>query len=130
LEALASLADRPGKIAAAMDASRKEVFLGLYEKSDNALQMQGEELLTQQDFLATLGTERPAVIITGDAALAELASSSHSSVVVVTPPGSEVIARIGARKLLAGDTVSVEALDANYLRRSDAEIFFKGNRRA
>jgi hypothetical protein len=27
------------------------------------------------------------------------------------------------RKLMAGQTVSVEALDANYLRRSDAEIF-------
>ena len=52
----------------------------------------------------------------------------NSAVVVVTPPGSEVIARIGAVKLLAGETVSVEALDANYLRRSDAEIFFKGNR--
>jgi hypothetical protein len=38
------------------------------------------------------------------------------------------MARIGAVKLLAGETVSVEALDANYLRRSDAEIFFKGNR--
>jgi tRNA threonylcarbamoyladenosine biosynthesis protein TsaB len=132
LEALASLADRDGKIAAAMDAGRKEVFLGLYERSAensyHAMLIQREELLTQQDFLATLGTERPAVIITSDAALAELASASHSAVVVVTPPGSEAIARIGAGKLLAGDTVSVEALDANYLRRSDAEIFFKGNR--
>jgi tRNA threonylcarbamoyladenosine biosynthesis protein TsaB len=132
LEALASLADRDGKVAAAMDAGRKEVFLGLYERraenSDHALLMQREELLTQQIFLATLGTERPAVIIISDAALAELASASHSAVVVVTPPGSEIIARIGAQKLLAGETVSVEALDANYLRRSDAEIFFKGNR--
>jgi tRNA threonylcarbamoyladenosine biosynthesis protein TsaB len=132
LEALASLADRAGKIAAVMDAGRKEVFLGLYEKrgenSDHALLMQREELLTQQDFLATLATERPAAIITSDAAIAELAASSHSAVVVVTPPGSEGIARIGAGKLLAGETVSVEALDANYLRRSDAEIFFKGKR--
>jgi tRNA threonylcarbamoyladenosine biosynthesis protein TsaB len=136
LEALASLADCEGKIAAAIDAGRKEVFLGVYqknrdssaEKSDDALIHQREQLLTQQDFLATLATERPAVIITSDPALAELASSSHSAVVVVTPPGSEVIARIGAAKLLAGETVSVEALDANYLRRSDAEIFFKGNR--
>jgi tRNA threonylcarbamoyladenosine biosynthesis protein TsaB len=136
LEALASLADRDGKIAAAMDAGRKEVFLGLYERAaknpaqnpDHTLLVQREELLTQQDFLATLSTERPAVIITSDAALAELAAASHSSVVVVTPPGSEVIARIGAAKLLDGETVSVEALDANYLRRSDAEIFFKGNR--
>lgn len=131
LEALASLADGAGKIAAAMDAGRKEVFLGLYERraenSDHALLKQREELLTQQDFLSTLATEHPAVIITSNAALAELASTSHSAV-VVTPPGSEVIARIGARKLLNGETVSAEALDANYLRRSDAEIFFKGNR--
>jgi tRNA threonylcarbamoyladenosine biosynthesis protein TsaB len=144
LEALASLADRDGKIAAAMDAGRKEVFLGVYQKdgdvsaeksapqrspqSDHALIKQREELLTQQDFLATAATERPAVIITSDPALAELASSSHFPVVAVTAPGSEVVARIGAGKLLAGETVSVEALDANYLRRSDAEIFFKGNR--
>jgi tRNA threonylcarbamoyladenosine biosynthesis protein TsaB len=128
LEALASLADRDGKIAAAMDAGREEVFLGLYEKSAGELSRQREELLTQQDFLATLSTGRPAVIITGDSALAELAAASHSAVVVVTSPGSEVVARIGARKLLAGETVSVEALDANYLRRSDAEIFFKGTR--
>jgi tRNA threonylcarbamoyladenosine biosynthesis protein TsaB len=128
LEALASLADRTGTIASAIDAGRKEIFLGLYKKSNGALIKQREELLTQQDFLATLGTDRPAVIITSDPALAELVSSSHSAVLVVTPPGSEVMARIGAVKLLAGETVSVEALDANYLRRSDAEIFFKGNR--
>jgi tRNA threonylcarbamoyladenosine biosynthesis protein TsaB len=144
LEALASLADGAGKIAAAIDAGRKEVFLGLYQKapaapaessqtqsgtdSDHTLTKQREDLLTQQDFLATLSTERPAVIITSDAGIAELAAASHSAVVVVTSPGSETIARIGAGKLLAGETVSVEALDANYLRRSDAEIFFKGNR--
>ena len=144
LEALASLAEGEGKIAPAIDAGRKEVFLGLYQKNEDAsaeksapqrstqsahaLIKQREELLTQQDFLATLATERPAAIITSDAALAELASNSHSAVLVVTAPGSDVIARIGAGKLLAGETVSVEALDANYLRRSDAEIFFKGKR--
>jgi tRNA threonylcarbamoyladenosine biosynthesis protein TsaB len=128
LEALASLADRTGVIAAAMDAGRKEIFLGVYEKSDQGLLKQREELLTQQDFLATLGSEGPVWLITSDAAIAELASASHSAVLVVTRPGSEVIARIGAGKLLTGETVSVEALDANYLRRSDAEIFFKGNR--
>ena len=119
LEALASLAGREGKIAAAMDAGRKEVFLGVYQKnrdssaetgpqrstqSDHALIKQREELLTQQNFLATLGTERPAIIVTSDAAIAELAAASQSAVAVVTPPSSEVIARIGAGKLLAGET--------------------------
>jgi tRNA threonylcarbamoyladenosine biosynthesis protein TsaB len=140
LEALASLADRDGKIAAGIDAGRKEVFLGLYEKqpansaqqsaenSNHAMLMQREELLTQQNFFAALVAEHPACLITSDAALAELAAGSNSHVVVAASPGSETIARLAARKLLAGETVSVEALDANYLRRSDAEIFFKGNR--
>src|SRR5438270_8440688 len=35
LEALASLVDRDGKIAAAMDAGRKEIFLGIYQKHAN-----------------------------------------------------------------------------------------------
>ena len=40
----------------------------------------------------------------------------------------EAIARIGLQKLLAGETVSAKALDANYIRRSDAEIFAKQRR--
>ena len=42
---------------------------------------------------------------------------------IVQRPSSADIARLGLHKLLAGETVSVEALDANYIRRSDAEIF-------
>jgi tRNA threonylcarbamoyladenosine biosynthesis protein TsaB len=130
LEALASLSDREGegKIAAALDASRKEIFLGIYQKSDYVLLQKSEELLGQQDFLATVAAESPTVIVTSDAPIAAVASASRCPVQVVARPGSDVIARIGANKLLSGETVSVEALDANYLRRSDAELFFKGRR--
>jgi tRNA threonylcarbamoyladenosine biosynthesis protein TsaB len=133
LEALASLVDGAGKnrfvkIASALDAGRKEIFLGLYEKSDHALIRQREELLSEQNFLATLTTEAPSVIVTSDATVAELCSPLHFSVNLITRPGSEVIARIGASKLLAGEIVSVDDLDANYLRRSDAELFFEGRR--
>jgi hypothetical protein len=34
---------------------------------------------------------------------------------------SEVAAQIGCKKLLAGDLVDVLALDANYIRKSEAE---------
>src|SRR5215469_3523766 len=34
LEAMAALADGTGKVAAALDAGRKEVFFGVYEKGD------------------------------------------------------------------------------------------------
>lgn len=132
LEALASLPDGTGKIAAALDASRKEVFLGVYERTDGrnnpALRKLREELLSQSDFLTAIAKEAPALLITSDAAIAELASASHSAVKQLPRPGSETIAQLGAVKLLAGENVSVEALDANYLRRSDAEIFFKGTR--
>ena len=136
LEALASLSDHRGRIAAAIDAGRKEVFLGIFEKSpekpaqesDHALLKLREELLGRQDFLAALAAEGPMWVITADAAIAELAFTSDSAVQVVTRPTSQDVARLGANKLLAGETVSVEELDANYLRRSDAELFFKGSR--
>jgi tRNA threonylcarbamoyladenosine biosynthesis protein TsaB len=128
LEALAALSDRQGTIAAALDAGRKEVFLGIYEKSDHALLKQREELLSQAGFIAAMAADGPAWVITSDAPIAEFAVASQCAVNLVTRPGSELIATIGAGKLLAGETVSVEALDANYLRRSDAEIFFKGTR--
>jgi tRNA threonylcarbamoyladenosine biosynthesis protein TsaB len=150
LEGLASLSEHSGKIAAAMDAGRKEIFLGVFEKFTEekfveaksaktseghsstefkqTLIKQREELVTQQDFLAALASDDPVWLVTADAAIAELAAYSDSAVTVVARPGSEVIARLGVVKLLAGETISVEALDANYLRRSDAEIFFKGNR--
>ncbi len=128
LEALAALSDRQGAIAAALDAGRKEVFLGIYEKSDHALLKQREELLSHAGFVAALAADGPAWVITSDAPIAELAAASQCAVNLVTRPGSELIARIGADKLLGGETVSVEELDANYLRRSDAEIFFKGTR--
>jgi tRNA threonylcarbamoyladenosine biosynthesis protein TsaB len=132
LEAMAILCESRGKVAAAMDAGRKEVFLGVFEKypekSDYAMAKQREEILSQQDFLAALEAEEPVWAVTSDPALAEIAAIAGSAVQVVVRPTSEDVARIGACKLLAGETVSVDALDANYLRRSDAEIFFKGNR--
>ena len=43
--------------------------------------------------------------------------------VQVAAPGVAGIARLGARKLLAGETTAAAMLDADYIRRSDAELF-------
>ena len=132
LEAFAAMADGAGRIVAALDAGRKEVFLGVYERSDghsnHALLKLREELMSQADFPSSIAKAVPALLVTNDAAIAELASASNVRTSLVQRPGSEMVAQIGSRKLLIGETVSVEALDANYLRRSDAEIFFKGTR--
>jgi tRNA A37 threonylcarbamoyladenosine modification protein TsaB len=67
------------------------------------------------------------MVVTCDESIALLLSAqsgvkAKTEVKLVPRPDSAVIARLGLRKLLAGDTVTAEALDANYLRRSDAEI--------
>lgn len=128
LEALASLSSQGGRVAAAFDAGRSEVFFGLYQVSSPGLVRIEERLLPQAEFFERLNDEDLGAAVTSDAALAELASRAHVEIVpkVVDRPGSETIARLGLAKLLAGETVSPETLDANYLRRSDAELFFKG----
>jgi hypothetical protein len=41
----------------------------------------------------------------------------------VEHPGSGTIARLGIQKILRGEMTAAEALDANYIRRSEAELF-------
>jgi hypothetical protein len=40
----------------------------------------------------------------------------------IDPPKADAIARIGYEKIRAGEVVSPEILDANYIRRTDAEL--------
>src|SRR5581483_4011844 len=42
---------------------------------------------------------------------------------LIPAPRADTIARLGLAKILSADTVQPEALDANYIRRSDAELF-------
>jgi tRNA threonylcarbamoyladenosine biosynthesis protein TsaB len=128
LEALAISSGGQGRIAAALDAGRAEVFWGAYQVSAETAVTISEELLSREEFLQHLRNSRLDRVVTGDAVLADLTSSSPANALIqpVPRPESQVIARIGLHKLLAGETVSVEALDANYIRRSDAELFSKG----
>jgi tRNA threonylcarbamoyladenosine biosynthesis protein TsaB len=128
LEALATLSPESGSVAVALDAGRNEVFWGLYQLSGGTATRVAEELLAQPEFVRQLrdGSVRP--VIATDVSLGELAAAvgANARLRLVERQGSELIAKVGLRKLLAGETVSVDALDANYIRRSDAEIFFRG----
>ena len=139
LEALALSSGEQGRIVTALDAGRNEVYYGLYGVSSgrSSLGQAGEGLhatmleellLSRAAFVEKLTNSQSSLLVTSDHAIAQIASSSGVAVREVARPGSEAAARIGLEKLLAGDTVSVEGLDANYIRRSDAEIFFKAQR--
>jgi tRNA threonylcarbamoyladenosine biosynthesis protein TsaB len=127
LEALASLSPQNGQVIAALDAGRSEVFFGVYELQKGAAAVIAEQLLTDHEFLEEVRRSDRAVI-TSDESVAHKLADARIEVNFTQRPDSTLVAKIGARKLAAGDTTSVEALDANYLRRSDAELFFKGNR--
>lgn len=118
LEALARASSTRGTALAALDAGRGEVYAGEYELS-TAITMRRESLLSREEFLA----HASAPVVTSDQAIADAALAAGLQVEQVPYPGSAAIARIGWEKLQNGDTVSPEALEANYIRRSDAEIF-------
>jgi len=111
LEAIASA--RRGPVIAAMDAGRKDIYVRQEDGS--------ESLLTHQEFLAVAHAQP---ILTPDKSIADLARSAGLKVEEVPRPRSDAIARRGWEKIQSGQTVSPEALDANYLRRSD-QIFAK-----
>jgi tRNA threonylcarbamoyladenosine biosynthesis protein TsaB len=124
LEALAIASGVRGQVFAALDAQRGEVFLGLYDVRPEMVQadpVQPELLLTREAFLKSLpaGT----TLITPDAGIAAMGMPAGTTVRQIPRPGADAIAHIGIRKILLGQTVSADALDANYVRSSDAEIF-------
>jgi tRNA threonylcarbamoyladenosine biosynthesis protein TsaB len=123
LEALASKGQR-GRVVSALDAGRSEVFLGEYEVGSKGTQLIRERLLTRDEWLASASEQ---LIVTADHAIAEAAQVKGLHVVEVERPRSDVIVQLGWRKIVSGETVSPEALEANYIGRSEAELFVKGS---
>lgn len=127
LEALASFAESSGPVAALMDAGRDELFVGVYfiQPERQGFTRIDESLRSRQEFRADLPGHDHTGVITCEDSVAEFIAAAGAAVQQAPRPGSERIAQLGLKKLLRGDVVSPEALDANYLRRSDAEIFFR-----
>lgn len=122
--------------AVALDAGRGEAFVGQYETtitSEESVSFKpvGESLLTLDSLADLLESGAAEWIATPDQtvfeALGKRVSESLRSRIrrSLRRPRSEEVARVGWQKLRAGETVTPERLDANYIRRSDAEIFSK-----
>jgi tRNA threonylcarbamoyladenosine biosynthesis protein TsaB len=121
LEVIAIAANTEGNLLAVLDAGRGEVYTGEYIVGRGAARNLSEELLPRDAFLSA---RRGLVVSTADTALAQTAREVGMTVHQVTVD-AESIARLGWRKMQSGETVAPEQLDANYIRRSDAEIFSK-----
>ncbi len=116
-----------GNVMAALDAGRSEVYVGEYEIPAQGGQISREQvprerLLSRAEFLAQ-ATGR--TVVTPDPALAEALRAARLTVSVLEPITAADVARLGSRKIQSGQTVGPEQLEANYIRRTDAEMLEK-----
>jgi tRNA threonylcarbamoyladenosine biosynthesis protein TsaB len=142
LEAVAAGAGLQGSILAFLDAGRGEVYCGDYDITGNSAQLRTERFIKREDLFAEAqrgqmpGSESRSALtgqittgettlVTSDPSLAEAAQAAGLSVSLVELIDAGTIARLGWRKIAAGETVSPGQLEANYIRRTDAEILEK-----
>jgi tRNA threonylcarbamoyladenosine biosynthesis protein TsaB len=122
LEVSAFTSGAQGKVIAALDAGRGDVYVGEYEIPAVPGQVPREHLLTRSEFLAQA---KGWTVVTADSVLAEAAGAAGWSVSALPPISAAAVARLGWRKLQSGETVTPEQLEANYIRRTDAEMLEK-----
>ena len=111
-----------GKIVAALDAGRSDVYVGEYEIPAKAGHVTREHMLSRSEFLFQA---RQFQVVTPDSTLADAARAAGLSVAMLPPISAAAVASLGWRKLQSGETVTPEQLQANYIRRTDAEMIEK-----
>ena len=137
LEAVA--ADSTGSalfVAAFIDARRNQIFAALYHRQVSSLQRIDDEMVIAPDMFlercANLaGSETIDWVSTDPICLTQTPQwpsrrALNESVQEVSAPLSPRIGQIGYRLAQQGRVTDALALDANYVRRSDAELFWKG----
>jgi tRNA threonylcarbamoyladenosine biosynthesis protein TsaB len=113
-----------GKVMATLDAGRGDIYAGEYDVPAASGQSPREHMLTRNEFLAH---SQGWTVVTPDAALAEVLRIGGLTATTIPSISAADVARLAWRKLQSGATVSPEALEANYIRRTDAEMLEKIN---
>jgi len=137
LEALATYtSSRSPFVAVFTDAQRSQLFGALYRREAHGLQRVEEEVvITPERFLdcviGTVGVQRvewispdPKCIVATPpwASRMALAETIH----VISPVLAPAVGRLGYRLAQEQRLTDALSLDANYVRRSDAELLWKG----
>ena len=133
LEAMASQAPLSEPLVAGIaDAHRGQLFAGLYERADSGMRRRGDDVVMSPaecfTYLAQQAAGVPYVICTTAAGMVReaLAAASVPGVRIeaAEPALAPSIGRIGFARAQRGELVDALALDAHYVRRSDAELLW------
>ena len=134
LEAIAARARSPAPaVAAVLDARRGQVFAGVYVRAEGSLDRRGEEVVLEPkeclEWLAGQASPEALALVspTPEVILATLETSAFRGRSIERVSGllADEIGRLGFRMLRRGAAASALELDANYVRRSDAEVKWK-----
>ena len=110
----------------ALDAGRNEVFIAKCQFGPESATRISESLLTFDELAERARESRESIFTPDESVVQNLSSRSVTSealtVIEVARPDAISVARLGYQKILAGQTISSEQLDATYIRRADAEI--------
>jgi tRNA threonylcarbamoyladenosine biosynthesis protein TsaB len=138
LEAIASESQAASSayVAAFIDARRDQIFAALYRRQAALFERIDEEMVIAPDkFLdwctARTGSEKIAWVSTDPNCLTQTRLwtsrfAGSETVQEVSPLLAPRIGQLGHRLALQNQVTDALSLDANYVRRSDAEIFWKG----
>lgn len=126
LEAIAASVPNRLRVLASLDAGRSEAYVGDYEISPQ-LRKRSERLLSREE-LASEAKTHSIPIATPDPILADFFRSRGMKVEQIDHPSSKIIASLGWQRLQRNETIPADQLDANYVRRTDAELFSKPTR--
>jgi tRNA threonylcarbamoyladenosine biosynthesis protein TsaB len=138
LQAVAAQADDASEyVAAVLDGRRGQVFGGLYRKAGERLELVGEEgVMNPAEFVVEvsqrMGASHPenrVVVVSPEPELfreALLGSALRDAPLQkVSSDLAPWIGRLAYQQALEGELVDALSLDANYVRRSDAESYWK-----
>ena len=126
-----------GLLAACYDAQRGQIFAGLYRQCSGSLQRLGKELVIgPEDFVHMVDDQFGEKCVSWVSLNPELMADLKEMKVRVAagdriiPAPSQlapIIGKMAEQMAAAGQLSDPISLDANYVRRSDAEIFWKGS---
>lgn len=126
--------------ASFVPAQRKQIFGAVYKRNGDGLNLVGEEMVVApEDFLAWVeeqaGSERVDWISTDPSSVAEqpawkARAARGEAIAAVSCVLAPIIGKQGLHKALKGKVLDAFALDANYVRRSYAEVSWKDSHAA
>jgi len=116
LALVAATVETDGEVLAVLDAGRGEYFCGVYHGDVHI-----SEQLVRMEEVTALRLDRR--VVTCEARVVE---SLGDGVNLVAEPGPATMLAMALNRIQAGQWSDVVSVDANYLRRTDAEILVHG----